>query len=381
MNRAFGFGAVLACGLANMAYGLPATLAYAALILRKRLFPNEYYYIFILTLVKAGWMVAVYLIYSNKSMYSMLQLMAQDAIFILMLFIPTNTSFLKQFLRPAIYLFIIDFLFNISIAVFGFDPLGRGGGLRPGDFIPRLGGLFGNPVYTVSITTAAFIIGVSLSKKWLIYMSAVGLLINGTQRAPLTLVLILVMWFLLKNMVRARIVYLICLCFVAAVFLVTYYSAMQAEDVSGNLLRVIAWGNSIEKIILSPIAGYHDFLSGEFEEMSVDTILDFGITESPYLQIAVDFGVLPAIISLYTIYLIFKRCIKLYYYDSRNHYYFASALFSGVVFADRFYGSIYGGMFVTFIYCALCVSFRGQDESDVNDYSIANVNRSKSYGR
>jgi hypothetical protein len=144
------------------------------------------------------------------------------------------------------------------------------------------------------------------------------------------------------------------------VFAVTFYSANGADYISGNLLRTIAWINSIDKISLSPIIGYHGFLPGQFEYMSVNTIIDYGIAESHYLQLAVDFGVLPAIISLYVTYLISAQCIRKYYSRPSFSVLLTPALFSGVIFVDRFYGSLFGGMFLTFIFCAICISF---DES------------------
>ncbi len=364
------FGVVLCVGLANMAYGLPLALFYAVCFLKKRRLSNGYEHICILIIIKMMWICAVHLLLSNKSPYSVLQLLAQDVIMILMLFLPTTKQVLESLFRPAIYLFIIDLMFNLSTVFFGLDPLGRGGGMREGDLIPRLGGLFGNPVYTVSVTTAALFIGVFSGKKWLIFLSMIGLLINGTQRAPLTLLLVLFVMILLKFRFRTSILYPFYYCFGALVFLVTIYSASQAEYVSGNFLRVLAWTNSIEKIPQSPITGDHSFLPGQFEDMSIDTILDYGIAESPYLQIALDFGILPAIISFYILFFISKRWIKLYYRSPNNSSYFACAAFSSVIFVDRFYGSLFGGMFATFIYCALCVSFCVPDEKPRLDKNI-----------
>ena len=91
----------------------------------------------------------------------------------------------------------MDIAFNVSLVVFGVDFFGRPSALRPGDFIPRLHGAFGNPMATVAIAVTAIFIGLILQKRWLTTFGVIAVLINGTMRAPLTIILIASFWILL----------------------------------------------------------------------------------------------------------------------------------------------------------------------------------------
>lgn len=357
------FGFILCFGLVNMTYGLPLSLVYAGIFLKKQRLSAEHTCILILTLIKVFWILAVHFLYSNKELFSLAQLLSQDAIILLMLFVKITRSDFAKFAKPVIILFLIDFSFNVSMAFFGVDLLGRVGGYRPDDIIRRLGGLFNNPVYSVSITTVALIIGLFLKKKWLVYTAVICFVMNGSQRAPLTLILVLFVAIVLKLKLRRFLVYPLYYIFAACVFGITIFSASRADYISGNFLRVLAWTNSIEMIRQSPLVGNHDFIPGPLEGMSPKVIIDYGIAESPYLQLALDYGLPPAILSFYVLYLISRKWINLYQHNPDNSSYFVIAIFSSVIFVDRFYGSLFGGMLLTFIYCALCICYQEHNKS------------------
>ena len=57
-----------------------------------------------------------------------------------------------------------------------------------------------------------------------------------------------------------------------------------------NALRLIAWMGASEQIDESPVIGYYGFSTGSFQVMSRYTLLDFGLSESPLLQLWRDYG-------------------------------------------------------------------------------------------
>lgn len=88
-------------------------------------------------------------------------------------------------------MFLIDFLFNLSIHLFGLDLFERSGALRPGDYVTRFGGIYGHPFVITHIAIVAAIAAVALRKRWMFVLAFIGFLINGTMRSPLALLLML----------------------------------------------------------------------------------------------------------------------------------------------------------------------------------------------
>jgi len=208
-----------------------------------------------------------------------------------------------------------------------------------------------------------------MRKKWLVALGLFGLLINGTQRAPLIAILILVNFIFLK--MRLKLFWIVCasIVFASLVVLVTVYSAAQSgffidEDVfvTGNALRVVAWTNALEKIGQSPLFGYHNSLVGAFESMGVETVIDYGIAEAPYLQTALDFGIFPAFLSYYLLYRIARICVTDYYLNPNSHVNQTRALISCVMFADHFYSELYGTFVLTFVFGLICLGYRDDGE-------------------
>ena len=62
---------------------------------------------------------------------------------------------------------------------------------------------------------------------------------------------------------------------VLAVVLATAYTADLSEVITGNKLRVMAWMSALTKITEHPILGNHDFLIGNFENLSHDNFARF----------------------------------------------------------------------------------------------------------
>lgn len=356
-SKGFFFGALLIFAQINLSYGLVLVLSYLPLLKIRRI-PKEYLPIVTITAIQLIWIWGVNLHYESKSIFYMLQLSASGIILTAMVFVSMSVSFIDKMLRSVYLLFLIDFCFNLSIYVFGVDPFGRSAGVRPGDLVPRVGGIFGHPFYSVNIATVALISGVFLNKKNMIYLAILGLIINGTFRSPLMLALTALVFVSLKFRLKLCNINILSIIFVSCVFGATFMTAVVNDGfVSGNYLRVAAWLNAIQNIAQNPIFGAHIFTKGSFDEMSLDTIIEYGIAESSYLQLALDFGILAAVLNMVVLYLIMRINVAKFYKNNGDRCGIATAAFSIIAFADSFYGTLYGSVFTAFVYAALCLSF------------------------
>jgi len=369
VNRYLLLGLILCFSLVNLVFGTIALVLYIAFAHRLVIPNKDRLVIFWIVVIKYIWIIFVHLVFASRSLTDISVIFSIDLIILIMTFLIVSQQSIKWLLLPCIVLFIIDFSFNVSTVVFGSDPFGRSGGLRPGDIMTRLGGLFNSTMYSLGISTLGIFCGLFMRKKWLVALGLFGLLINGTQRAPLIAILILVNFIFLK--MRLKLFWIVCasIVFASLVVLVTVYSAAQSgffidEDVfvTGNALRVVAWTNALEKIGQSPLFGYHNSLVGAFESMGVETVIDYGIAEAPYLQTALDFGIFPAFLSYYLLYRIARICVTDYYLNPNSHVNQTRALISCVMFADHFYSELYGTFVLTFVFGLICLGYRDDGE-------------------
>lgn len=365
-NKYILLGLILVLGTINIAVGLVALCLYVILTLRLTSSPR-YNLITIFLSIKIVIIMVIHILYSQKSTFSLIQTLSTDILFLLFLFVKIDVIDFRKLLYPLVALFFLDLTFNLSTVIFGVDPIGRGAGFRPGDFIPRLNGVFGSPLATVAISVSAIFMGFLLQKRWLIVLGLFAILINGTFRAPLTAILIVSYFILLKMRFRFSLLVFSSFIFASLVVVATVFSAIQAGGidgsgtgfVTGNQLRVIAWTHALEKIPASPWIGTHTFSSGDFE-MSIDTIREFGIAEAPWLQLALDYGVIVALLDFLALFMLVKINIKRFYENNNNPFYFGVALFTIVMVTERFYGVLYGTFFLTSIFFLACVSARGR---------------------
>ena len=360
MIKGFFFGLALVLTLIKLSIGLPALLLYIIMHIKELRTTRLKFIILLLIVFKIIWMILIHILLSNKSHFSLLQTLTPDIILSSMLLLRINLIFLKGFFIPLICLFIVDFIFNLSLYLFGFDLVGRGQALRDDDFLPRLSGVFGHPFYSINISFVSFIIGFFIKSKLLIFASLLSLFATGSLRGPLTGVLILVILVLVYFDFKKRNMLLVFFAFASCVFLVTIFSAENAQYVSGNYLRVIAWKNALIHIINNPILGYHSFLPGDFTVMNVETIINYGISESAYLQYALDFGLIPMLITIIVFFILFTSSYRQLKFD-RCKENTAIYIFACVALVDSAYGTIYGSVYTTVVYSALLVSYTNHE--------------------
>lgn len=363
INKGAVFGLGLVASLINVAMSLAIVLAYSWMQLKKVCLPNEYRIILALVMIKVFWILGIYLGFSNKDFYFIIQVLAPDIMLLTMIFILLNPKFLDKMFKPIILLFFVDFMFNLSIYLLGADPLGRGGGNARDDMFPRLTGVFGHPYYSINIAFIMVIIGIFLKKNFLIFLALLTLFFTGSLRGPVTGFAIFSVWLMLRLRINVYLMLILMLLFVALVFLATFYSASLASYETGNYLRVVAWVNSVDHIISNPFLGTHTFLMGTFEHMSSKAIIDYGIAESLYLQYGLDFGLIPSLVALAIFTIIFYINVQNYYksnIERQKRESMAISILTAVVLIDSFYGTIYGSVLTTFFYLALAISYGGK---------------------
>ena len=370
LNKYLSLGFILVLSTFNIAIGFVLFSLYITVTFRFTTTPR-FKLIAIALCFKCFLILLINYVYSEKSLFYLLQTLSTDVFFLLILFLRFDAGDVKKFIRPLIALFFLDLAFNLSLIIFGVDPLGRVSGYRPDDFLLRLHGVFKSPMFTVAIATSGVFVGLFLQKRWLVALGFFAILINGTLRAPLTAILIVSFYVLLKLRVRFGLLVLCFFGFAGLVVLATVISASQSgvllyggdgvilSDgsffISGNELRVFAWTSAIEQILDSPWIGNHHFSQGEFI-MSADAILDFGIAEAPWLQLALDYGVIVPILDFLVLFTLVKSNIQRCYQDRSSNFNFTVALFSIVMFTERFYGVLYGTYFLTPMFLLCCVS-------------------------
>jgi len=381
INKYFLFGLIVCLSTISLKFGTILAFIYALLSLKLTWKGDYKQIIFIIISIKLLWVISVFIGLSSKTIYSLLQFITPDAVLLLMLFISINKDNLDKFLLPFVGLFLIDLSFNLSIVMFGEDFFGRTGGFRPGDWLVRLGGIFDNTMFSIAIATIGVIIGILSRRRWLFILAIIELLINGSQRAPLILIIFTSGYILFKMKSRLILIFGTSFIFAAMVVLATFYTAYQTgyfdnEDVfiTGNILRVVAWTNAIDSISLSNIlfGNHNDFIQGNIEipGMSVNTIRDYGIAESRYLQMTLDYGFIPAFLSYYVLYFITKRDIVIYYSDTNNDVYLARALMGFVLFTESFYGVLYGTYIIIFLFAIISLGYEERDVERKMDSAI-----------
>lgn len=347
--RGFNFGVLLLLAQINLFVGLPLMFLGFVVYYRNIRFDTSRMDLKIVLIIQIIWMILIWSALKSSSLFGLMQQISPFVILLSLLFFKVDQSFIKGFAIPLSALLLVDLLFNMLIFIYGVDPFGRGGGLREGDYLPRLGGLFGNSFASINIAAVGIFCGLILRSRMIVLFSLINLLINGTFKSPLLLITFLMFYFASKRRVKLGTIVLASLIFASAVFSLAIYKAGNEID-SGNTLRVIAWVNAIDKILQNPFLGTHTFLNNNtLKEMSAVVIVEHGIAESPYLQYALDYGVLAMISYFYIMFRLLHISYSRFIINAPEDEYRRFALIlAGMIFVDSFYGTFFGSVYTTY---------------------------------
>lgn len=197
-----------------------------------------------------------------------------------------------------------------------------------------------------------------MKSRKMFFLASFGLLINGTFKASMSLALLISILIVMRILPRTWIFMLLFLAVTTSVVFAVILTAGDGDFLTGNALRLIAWMNAIERIAESPIIGYHGFRIGGFELMSADTILDFGIAESPLLQLWLDYGFFSPFFMIIVFISIISTSLKKYHMNPHNPFYFTGAAMAAYTFINFAYGTFFGSINTTIPMALLCLSYR-----------------------
>jgi len=268
-----------------------------------------------------------------------------------------NIDFIRGLCYITLFLFSIDLLINISSFLLKADVLARTIDIRD-DGKVRLNGILGHPFLSVAVSLIGFISFRILKFNNLSVFALLNLLINQTSRAQLVLVLIIAFEILYKFGKKYLFFngFIVIIIMAYAVFTLT----IKSDDQS-NVLRFAAWGNSLINIIESPLVGNTNFSSFEKENgVSEDILLESGISENQYLDIALHWGIPIAILYFLILLSFFYYSVKNLNIDNPIKHNFA--LFSFICLAD----SIWGNLMITGIIIFFFASLFGAHSSTLN---------------
>lgn len=358
------FGCILVMALFNVTIGTPILVFYILFKTKSLFLSDDNKLIVVLLLAKILWIFLIEILFRGTLTFSFLQTVNMDIILILTALIGYDKNFFGGFYIPVTIFFIIDFIFNLWTHIFGVDPLGRGAGLRPDDIFLRVGGIFHHPFYSINISIVMILFSIYMQRKILLSLAIINVLWNGSDRGDITLIVLLILFILFKYRVSFKILLLTSILLVSSVFIVTIISVTYMHAGSGNFYRVFAWSNALENIVIHPILGTHTFLTDKLPDVSKDTIILYGVSESAYLDIAVHYGIFPALMNMLVLFIIFSKKVNIFYSDkySTSRFNLVAALFAGMSFIDSFYGTFLGSLLPTMAYGLFCISDQNIDK-------------------
>jgi hypothetical protein len=150
---------------------------------------------------------------------------------------------------------------------------------------------------------------------------------------------------------------LVGLAFGAVVMAATVISVVNGPTtVSGNYFRVFAWLNAVERIAKRPVFGTA-FEAGQIEVITEAEIEAFGVAEKTYLGLAMQYGVMAAVLQLAIAIRLMAFHVSRWSTGlqvSRIH--LASAFLAAFAYAETFYGSFAGAPLVAMCIGLLCCS-------------------------
>jgi hypothetical protein len=372
-------GALVIAAVAKPAVGLPVLLLYLVARGGFRI-PATERPLALLLFSKLAWLVTIFLAYDRATQHVGSPLydtstpfayffptIGIDVILLVFLGLERRTAaFLEGFAGPIFGLLATDLAFNVFSTLTGADPLGRELTTRPDDIIPRVGGVFGHAFQSVNVSLVAVLLAWHFRRRLLMGLGILNVALNGTFRGVLTLLVVAAVYLLLRRRTTFSVLVAALVGIAVAVFGVTVLSVLLSDlERSGNVFRVFAWQNALEVIRQNPWVGFHGFQVGELEGIDFDTIADYGIGESIYLDYGMRFGIFPAAAHLLIMLTILARRTQpgspAGPEEERRSV--TAAVFSGSMFVDSFYGSTLGAVLPATLFGLLCVSTRSSPEA------------------
>lgn len=136
----------------NLVIGVPAFLTALFLLLRKARVRADLTRIVLYLGLTIVWMLAIQTLFGNRDLLAVLGALLGPTMLLMAAFLKVSERAIINLFRALFVIFLVDLFFNVNTLLLGEDPLGRGAGFRPGDYLPRLGGVVGHPFASVNFT-------------------------------------------------------------------------------------------------------------------------------------------------------------------------------------------------------------------------------------
>lgn len=260
--------------------------------------------------------------------------------FVTLLYAPTEKT-VRKFELLIYVVFALDFAFNAYGLAIGSDILGRILDVREGLSGGRLGGLFASSFYSGTISILAMIFFICGTRfRWLIIVAACNLLMAGSLRLVIPLVLIpFFFWRWKKRNVRTELIqiFLLSIFAVFATFATSSFGDMGFPVNDANDIRIFAWGNAIQQILGSPIGGVGYPGNSVLDGVDIYSIKESLVAESWYLNSAITFGIPFMLFRFFGMMAIFYGSR----YKKRTSY---EAVMVPIILVDLVYGGAFEGL-------------------------------------
>lgn len=364
--KGFIFGIILCISQINISIGLPIALVSFFLTTPKIVIRSNRFWLIFIVGAEIAWQSFVWLYFKSNDIILLFQSVVVFVILAALLYTECDINYVRGLSLSIAFLMLLDFAFNLITIILGQDPIGRTPDFRVSDLMPRMGGVFGHNFFSLNIGVIGLFSGLLLKNNYVILFALINIVMNGSLRSWIFLLLFGIAYLFVRYSIKFRYLLTTLVFFIIAVFASTIFAASQSET-GANVLRVFAWTNSLEKIIDFPIYGNHNFIGERFVEgVSESAIDEYGIAESQYLQLGLHFGVFSMAGYFIIIFIFLINRYKLILHKmqpcSINQ---NIAIASIVIFADTWYGSIFGSVITTFFFGILFISLKNHSKIDI----------------
>jgi len=338
----FLFGLILILTQINIVYGLPLVLFSLIIFSEKIALNKKDRLLFFFTTLQLLWFLMMFVLFPVNFNHWVKHFALFLIIFIIIVS-KIDFNFINGICISLSLLLLLDFAFNLTTIFAGVDPFGRIPITRPDDFLPRLGGVFGHSFFSLNISFLGIISACFKRNKSILLLSIFNILLIGILRGFILLIILLIAFLIIRKGVSFFKIKIYSFLIVLSVFAITVYS-VTLNFSTANVMRVFAWSNAINNISLNPFYGKQDFYSDDIETISFETIENFGVTESQYLEVAVHYGVFPSLLFFIIMTLMLQKSYNEFVNPKQLNSQTKIILISTfIIFIDTFYGSIFGG--------------------------------------
>jgi hypothetical protein len=290
-----------------------------------------------------------------------------DVVLILMIFVRLKDKNKVGFYWFCIALFLVDLIFNAYAQLSGVSLYGAPLEARPMDWIGRSGGVFNHSFYSICISLIALFSGMILRIWPVIMLATLNILMSGSQRGLIYLMLIAFLYLAFHSRVKRIYIYLLSALMIPTVYLGVLYLARYYPKLSAHNERIFRWEYAYE-VIAGSVTNFNGYLRFNLETLTpkssllINSPFNNGSSlflfnaESYYLSEMVNYGLLMGLISsliFFYVYLINKielSSIDLKLIGSR----LAPTIVAFFVFIDGFIGYSMGVVVFSFYYSIVC---------------------------